>query len=197
MEPPSSMDTAGIVAAKVALLKAVETLDLKKGVFLGQFTANKWRTPDGVEHSEPGYLDDETVPKGSKCPTFAAVVLRINNERWKGVPFLMKAGKGLDERLGEVRVRFRPQAYNKLMSQGAVSSNELVMRIQPDEALFLKTLSKQPGLEQISRPTVMEMHYKDEFQDMYVGDAYERMFLNVAKGGGSLFVSAAELVEAR
>merc|ERR1719161_2061897 len=157
MEPPSSMDTAGIIAAKVQLLKAVETLDLKKGVFLGQFTANKWRTPDGVEHSEPGYLDDPTVPKGSKCPTFAAVVLRVNNARWSGVPFLMKAGKGLDERLGEVRIRFKSQPYNKLFGKAdPTESNEMVMRIQPDEALFLKTTSKQPGLEQITRPTVME-----------------------------------------
>jgi len=197
MEPPTSMSTFGIINAKVQLLKAVETLDLSKGVFLGQFTGNTWTTSDGVKHSEKGYLEDETVPKGSKCPTFAATVLRVNNDRWAGVPFLMKAGKGLDERLGEVRVRFKPQAYNKLFGKAdPTESNELVMRIQPDEALFLKTTSKQPGLEQITRPTVMEMHYKDEFANMYVGDAYERMFLNAAKGDGSLFVSAAELVEA-
>jgi glucose-6-phosphate 1-dehydrogenase len=43
---------------------------------------------------QPGYLEDETVPKGSTCPTFAAMVLWINNPRWEGVPFIMKAGKG-------------------------------------------------------------------------------------------------------
>ena len=64
----------------------------------------------GKQHSEPGYLDDTTVPEGSKCPTFAAVVLKVENERWSGVPFLMKAGKGLDERMAEVRIKFKPQA---------------------------------------------------------------------------------------
>lgn len=196
MEPPAKFDTAGIIAAKVQLLKNVQTLNLSTGVFLGQFTGNSW-TDNGVLHNEPGYLDDETVPQGSKCPTFAAVVLRINNERWAGVPFLMKAGKGLDERLAEVRIRFKPQAYNDLLGGGSrAKGNELVMRIQPDEALFMKTVTKKPGLEQDTRPTVMEMHYDHEFAGAYVGDAYERMFLNAAKGDGSLFVSSAELVEA-
>lgn len=207
MEPPGKMDTEGIIKAKVDLLKCVETLDLSKGAgaFLGQFTGNSW-TVGGETHTEPGYLEDVTVPKGSQCPTFAAIVLKINNERWSGVPFLMKAGKGLDERLGEVRIRFKAQEWDQRLfgtggraangKPGSKTTNELVMRIQPDESLFLKTVTKAPGLEQKVRPTVMEMHYKDEFIDAYVGDAYERMFLNAAKGDGSLFVSAAELVEA-
>ena len=156
----------------------------------------------GTHGSEPGYLDDETVPEGSKCPTFAATVLRIHNERWEGVPFLMKAGKGLDERMAEVRVKFKPKPYNSLMQPHEVSAaapppgNELVMRIQPDEALYLKTFSKMPGLAQVVKPTVMDMKYATQFEGAYVGDAYERMFLNAAKGDGSLFVSAAELTEA-
>jgi glucose-6-phosphate 1-dehydrogenase len=151
MEPPVSMDGPGITAAKVALLEATQTLSLESGVFLGQFTSNSWNV-NGEEHQEPGYLDDPTVPAGSTCPTFAAAVLRVNNPRWEGVPFLMKAGKGLDERMAEVRVRFRPQPYNGLMGSG--EANELVLRIQPDEALYLKTFSKLPGLEQVTRAAV-------------------------------------------
>lgn len=198
MEPPSKMDTDGIVSSKVELLKCVETLRLDQGVFLGQFTGNSFMSLSeaGGIHAEPGYLEDPTVPEGSKCPTFAAAVLRVNNDRWSGVPFLMKAGKGLDERLAEVRVHFKQQPYNILMSvNSATNGNELVMRVQPDEALFLKMNCKEPGFEQASKPTVMEMTYQHEFADAYVGDAYERMFLNAAKGDGSLFVSAAELTE--
>mmetsp|Transcript_11227 Transcript_11227/g.21160 ORF Transcript_11227/g.21160 Transcript_11227/m.21160 type:complete len:706 (-) Transcript_11227:141-2258(-) len=194
IEPPVDMGAAGITAAKVNFLKAVETLTLEKGVFLGQFGANSWNVA-GVQHSESGYLDDETVPKGSKCPTFAAIVLRINNARWAGVPFLMKAGKGLDERMSEVRVNFKPQPFNSVL-QASPEGNQLVMRIQPDEALYFKTYSKEPGLSHEAKPTVMDMNYAHQFPDAYVGDAYERMFLNAARGDGSLFVSAAELVEA-
>lgn len=193
MEPPSSNSAEDVVAAKVDLLKAVETLTLEKGVFLGQFGPNSWKM-QGEEHIEPGYLDDQTVPEGSRCPTFAALVLRVNNERWQGVPFLMKAGKGLDERMAEVRITFKEQGYNALM--GSNGGNQLVMRIQPDEALYFKTFSKEPGLDQVVKPTVMDMNYATQFRDAYVGDAYERMFLNAAKGDGSLFVSSPELVEA-
>lgn len=44
---------------------------------------------------KPGYLEDSTVPEGSRCPTFAAIALHVKNERWEGVPFMMKAGKGM------------------------------------------------------------------------------------------------------
>lgn len=57
----------------------------------------------GIEESKLGYLDDEGVPKGSKTPTFATAVLRVNNERWDGVPFIIKCGKALNEKKTEVR----------------------------------------------------------------------------------------------
>lgn len=118
MEPPAAMTAAALTAAKVELLRSVSTLDLhphpsvegepptSHGVFLGQFAAGS---------GQKGYLDDQTVPTGSRCPTFAACVLAVDNERWRGVPFLLSAGKGLDERLCEFRIRFRPQPYNKLL----------------------------------------------------------------------------------
>jgi len=200
MEPPSNTGPAALIRAKVDLLKAVKTLHYDPSqCFLGQFTGNSWKV-GGETHSEPGYQEDPTVPEGSNCPTFAAVMLEINNKRWNGVPFIMKAGKGLDERMAEVRIRFKPQAYNKMMAtyqdSGQVQGNELVLRIQPDEACYLKTFSKEPGLGQNIKPTVMDMQYATQFKGAYVGDAYERMFLNAAKGDGGLFVSSPELVEA-
>merc|ERR1712048_570108 len=190
MEPPSSFSAAAIVKAKVDLLTRVKTLTLDKGsqsAFFGQFTAHG---------DEKGYLDDETVPKGSVCPTFAAVVLEVDNARWKGVPFLFTAGKGMDERVCELRIRFKKQAINKMM--GVDDQNELVLRVQPDEAVYMCTVSKEPGItaEQIRKPVVINLDYSDQFAEAYVGDAYERMFLNTARGDQALFVSAPELVEA-
>jgi len=188
MEPPASMTAPDIVKAKVDLLSKVKTLSLNpKTVLLGQFTASC---------SEKGYLDDETVPKGSKCPTFASVVLKVDNRRWRGVPFLFTAGKGMEERVCELRVRFKKQAVNKMM--GVDTNNELVLRVQPDESLYMLTVAKEPGItaEQIRKPVVMDMNYTSQFEGLYIGDAYERMFLNTARGDQSLFVSAPELVEA-
>jgi len=147
------------------------------------------------------------VPKDSRCPTFASLLLQVDNTRWRGVPFLMTAGKGLDERLCEVRIRYKQKPHNKLvaaMSGRRLGANELVMRIQPDESLYMTFMSKEPSLNTMAMPpgllwvpkmTVMDMTYAEQFRNAYVGDAYERMFLNAALGDQSLFVSAAELVE--
>ena len=102
MEPPEDMSAAKIIEAKVELLRCIETLRLNPNeCFLGQFGPTKYKVGQ-KEFSEPGYLDEETVPKDSRCPTFASLFLKVDNSRWRGVPFLMTAGKGLDERLCEV-----------------------------------------------------------------------------------------------
>ena len=124
MEPPASDAPSDIQKAKVEVLKAMSIPSLDDA-FLAQYTEDNFM-------SEPGYLEDPGVPDDSVTPTFAAIVLKINNERWRGVPFVMKAGKGLDERLAEVRVRYKSQPYNKLLV-GPQAKNELVCRIQPDE----------------------------------------------------------------
>ena len=72
--------------------------------FTGQYVGN----PDHPDDDgKEGYLDDPTVPKGSVTPTYAAAVLRINNERWDGVPFILRCGKALNERKAEVRIQYR------------------------------------------------------------------------------------------
>lgn len=66
------------------MLRAIPPID-PKDVIIGQYVGDK---------GKPGYLEDDTVPKDSRCPTFAAIALHIKNERWDGVPFILKAGKG-------------------------------------------------------------------------------------------------------
>jgi glucose-6-phosphate 1-dehydrogenase len=221
MEPPASMSAEAIVQAKLDLLRCVPSLALgPHSAFLAQYG------PGGS--GEPGYLEDETVPPGSRCPTFASLVLRVENARWRGVPFLFTAGKGMDERVCELRVRYKPNRLSQLMSAGArgeaaaggggvgsvgsvgggiggggggggdeATCNELVMRVQPDEALYMLTVAKEPGLttEQVRKQVVMDMTYAQQFADAYVGDAYERVLLAAGRGDHSLFVSAAELAE--
>ena len=99
----------------------------------------------------PGYTDDKTVPKDSLTPTFAAAALFIDNARWDGVPFLMKAGKALHTRRAEIRVQFRHvpgNLYNRNTAGCDLykATNELVIRVQPDEAIYLKLKNKVPGL---------------------------------------------------
>lgn len=72
------------ILLKVKVLRAIPPIE-RKDTLLGQYVA---------ANGKPGYLQDDTVPPNSVCPTFAATTLWINNPRWEGVPFILKAGKG-------------------------------------------------------------------------------------------------------
>lgn len=99
MEKPVTLNPDDIRDEKLRVLRYIAPLTTEDCV-LGQYTS------DGTR---PGYQEDETVPKGSKCPTFASCVLRIHNDRWEGVPFILKAGKAVNEKKVEVRVNPGPR----------------------------------------------------------------------------------------
>jgi len=192
-EEPES--TGDISAKKLELLKCMEVLKYED-VFTGQFTTAKFLR-NGVETEEPGYTEDpgpHAAPKDSKTPTFAQLRLRINNKRWKDVPIFMTAGKGMDERMAEVRVTFKPK--QRSMFGPSEHQNELVMRIQPHESIYMTMTCKEPGLEQVIKPVAMAMDYDQSFMYAKARDAYERMFLYAIQGDNSLFVGSEELVEA-
>eukprot|EP01099_Mayorella_cantabrigiensis_P001102 TRINITY_DN1456_c0_g1_i1.p1 TRINITY_DN1456_c0_g1~~TRINITY_DN1456_c0_g1_i1.p1 ORF type:complete len:543 (-),score=134.35 TRINITY_DN1456_c0_g1_i1:190-1761(-) len=181
---PASLGAEDIRNAKVKTLKAIPPIKMEDLV-IGQYVAD----PEG---KHPGYLDDSTVPKGSLCPTFAAAVLHINNSRWRGVPFIMKAGKALNERKVDVRIQFKPPT-NGL--EPNVKPNELVIRIQPNESIYLKFGCKKPGLTNEIDYVDLDLTYSKRFKyEAY--DAYERLILDCFKGDHNLFVRADELEEA-
>ncbi|PPD72930.1 hypothetical protein GOBAR_DD30175 [Gossypium barbadense] len=144
METPVSLDAEDIRNEKVKVLRSMKPLELED-VIIGQY---KGHNKGGRAY--PGYTDDSTVPKNSITPTFAAAALFINNARWDGVPFLMKTGKALHRKRAEIRVQFRHVPGNLYKRNFGTdldkSTNELVLRVQPDEAIYLKINNKVPGL---------------------------------------------------
>lgn len=179
MEQPVSMDAEDIRNEKVKLLRSIRPIDIED-VVIGQY---KGREADGAPeaagcagcavptHSPrlpsagkkyPSYLDDKTVPPGSLCPTFAAIAFHIDNSRWDGVPFLMKAGKALEKRYAEIRIQYRHVPGNLYKAQGSSDqlTNELVIRIQPDEAIYLKINNKVPGLGLRLDRSNLDLQYK-------------------------------------
>merc|ERR1712217_410601 len=191
METPASLDAEDIRNEKVKVLKSMREITLDD-VVVGQYVAG----PDG----QKGYLDDPTVPKGSVCPTFAAMALHIDNARWDGVPFLMKAGKALDKRLAEIRVQFRhvpgSPFSGKMGGSLNQNTNELVIRIQPEEAIYLKINNKVPGLGMRLGQTRLDLKYKSTYNDVEIPDAYERLILDVVQGDKRLFIRSDEVEEA-
>ncbi|WVQ80230.1 glucose-6-phosphate dehydrogenase [Cryptococcus sp. DSM 104549] len=180
MERPVSFSAEDIRDEKVKVLRAISPID-RKDVLLGQYVG-----ADG----KPGYLEDDTVPKGSVCPTFAAMALFINNPRWEGVPFIMKAGKALNESKVEVRVQYKDATQGIFNDIGR---DELVLRIQPSEAVYIKMNSKLPGFQTRAVPVELDLTYKKRFTDANIPQAYEALILDALKGDHSNFVRDDEL----
>ncbi|XP_031382724.1 glucose-6-phosphate 1-dehydrogenase 6, cytoplasmic [Punica granatum] len=176
MEKPVSLKPEHIRDEKVKVLQSV--LPIKdEEVVLGQYE---------------GYRDDPTVPDQSNTPTFATMVLRIHNERWEGVPFIMKAGKALNSRKAEIRVQFKdvPGDIFKCKRQGR---NEFVIRLQPSEAIYMKLTVKQPGLEMSTIQSELDLSYRQRYQGVTIPEAYERLILDTIRGDQQHFVRRDEL----
>jgi glucose-6-phosphate 1-dehydrogenase len=180
MEPPVSLEAEDVRDEKTKVLRATSPVT-RNDVVIGQYAT------DGTHE---GYLDHFDVPKDSVTPTFAAAVLRVTNDRWRGVPFFLKCGKALNERKAEVRVQFRDAS--PLFPH--LARNELVVRVQPDEAIYLKTHSKVPGLETVVAMRELDLTYSERFPGAFLPDAYERLIYDVLRGDHNLFVRNDELL---
>ncbi|CAN7133689.1 unnamed protein product [Brassica rapa subsp. narinosa] len=192
METPVSLDAEDIRNEKVKVLRSMRPIQLED-VVIGQYKGTT--TKGGVTY--PSYTDDKTVPKDSLTPTFAAAALFIDNARWDGVPFLMKAGKALHTRSAEIRVQFRHvpgNLYNR--NSGGTNldrtTNELVIRVQPDEGIYLKINNKVPGLGMRLDQSHLNLLYSARYSKE-IPDAYERLLLDAIEGERRLFIRSDEL----
>ncbi|KAK3609070.1 hypothetical protein CHS0354_011829 [Potamilus streckersoni] len=190
MEKPPSTAAEDIRNEKVKVLKSIPHIKLEDTV-IGQYVGN----PEGKGEEKQGYLDDPTVPKGSVTPTFATAVMFVKNERWDGVPFILRCGKALNERKAEVRIQFR-DVPGDIFSSGVVKRNELVIRVQPNEAVYMKMMAKTPGMSFDCEETELDLTYGSRYKGVNMPDAYERLILDVFCGSQIHFVRSDELFEA-
>ncbi|XP_070696035.1 glucose-6-phosphate 1-dehydrogenase-like isoform X2 [Pempheris klunzingeri] len=189
MEKPASTSPADVRDEKVKVLKCIAPVAVSD-VVLGQYVGD----PKGEGQSKMGYLDDPTVPEGSCTPTFATAVLYVHNERWDGVPFILRCGKALNERKAEVRLQFT-DVPGDIFDQ-CCQRNELVVRVQPDEAIYLKMMTKRPGVYFSPEETELDLTYRSRYKNVKLPDAYERLILDVFCGNQMHFVRSDELREA-
>uniref|UniRef100_A0A2K6S085 glucose-6-phosphate dehydrogenase (NADP(+)) n=1 Tax=Saimiri boliviensis boliviensis TaxID=39432 RepID=A0A2K6S085_SAIBB len=189
MEKPASTNSDDVRDEKVKVLKCISEVQASN-VVLGQYVGN----PDGEGEATKGYLDDPTVPRGSTTATFAAVVLYVENERWDGVPFILRCGKALNERKAEVRLQFHDVAGDIFHQQ--CKRNELVIRVQPNEAVYTKMMTKKPGMFFNPEESELDLTYGNRYKNVKLPDAYERLILDVFCGSQMHFVRSDELREA-
>ncbi|CAN5921001.1 glucose-6-phosphate dehydrogenase [soil metagenome] len=177
MEVPASFSADDIRDEKSQVLRSVRNLTLNE-------VAN-----DCVRGQYKGYRDEPGVAPDSQTPTYAAMKLMIDSWRWQGVPFYLRAGKKLAERLTEVSIHFKnvPLVLFKEEAAGSVLQPAvLTLRIQPHEGISLRFVAKVPG-ENISVGNVlMTMSYADAFKRP-ISEAYERLLLDCMRGDATLF----------
>lgn len=187
MEEPESIHADHIRNEKVRVLKAIAPVSLEN-IVLGQYSAGESR---GIKRLS--YLDEKSIPAGSITPTYATALLRINNRRWQGVPFVITAGKALDCSISQVHIKFRDVPDNIFCNTlGCPPKNDLVIRIQPDESIFLNIVNKEPGLNLALVETNLNLKYQSAFTAK-IPEAYERLIMDVMEGDKSLFIRSDEL----
>ena len=191
MEPPSSIDPDAVRDEKLKVLRALtpmNTQDALSRTVRGQYRAG---AIDG--QPVPGFLDEPGIPQESSTETFVALNAEINNWRWSGVPFYLRTGKRLQERVAEIVVNFRnvPHSIFPTPKSGA-HGNRLVIQLQPEEGLKLDLMAKTPGDKMALKPVNLNLDFSEQFKNRPM-DAYERLLLDVIRGKLTLFMRRDEL----
>lgn len=184
MEQPASFDAGDLRAEKEKVLAAVRVpQDLSAHTARGQYIAG-WQGGEQVD----GFLQEDGIDPESKTETYAAMRLDIENKRWKGVPFYLRAGKRLGRRVTEIAVVLKnsPQKVFTNRQTSSLGPNAIVIRVQPDEGVTIRFGSKVPGPGMQVRDVTMDFGYGHSFTEDSP-EAYERLILDVLLGDPPLF----------
>jgi glucose-6-phosphate 1-dehydrogenase len=187
MEPPSSFDSEAVRREKVKAWRAIPPVPITHAV-RGQYGPG---IVDG-EHVV-GYRDEERVNPNSGTETFTALRLEIENWRWAGVPFYLRAGKRLKKRATEISIQFKQPPrliFNRMAGSGPchdIQPNLLTIRIQPDEGISLRFGAKVPATSNMEVcPVIMDFDYEAAFGKSSA-NGYERLLLDAMRGDQTLF----------
>jgi glucose-6-phosphate 1-dehydrogenase len=193
MEAPVAFDSQSVRDEKVKVLRALRPVpdsveDVRAMSVRGQYSAGS-----SGGKPVPGYLEEPKVPEGTRTETFVGLKMFVDNWRWAGVPFYLRAGKRLPKRVSEVAIQFKTAPHPLFArSHTSLEPNVLSLRIQPDEGISLKFSSKVPGTTLDINPVTMEFRYGSSF-GAEPPEAYERLILDCMLGDSTLFTRRDEV----
>ncbi len=197
MEPPASLDADSIRDEKLKVLKALRPINLQnvqektvRGQYSAGFVGGK---------AVPGYLEEEDARPNSKTETFVAIKVDIDNWRWAGVPFYLRTGKRMPNKVSEVVICFKPQPHNIFHeTYKQLPANKLIIRLQPDEGVEIQIMNKIPGLGENMQlqQSKLDLSFDETFKSQRIADAYERLLLEAMLGNQYLFVRRDEVEQA-
>jgi glucose-6-phosphate 1-dehydrogenase len=191
MEPPATSDPDAMRDEKLKVLRALRPLvgrDVLTKTVRGQYKA-------GAAKGQPvvGYLQENGVPPDSTTETFVALKVEIDSWRWAGVPFYLRTGKRLQERVSEIVITFEDVPHSIYERPDTVHAlNRLVIQLQPEESITLTVLAKSPGEGMRLKPVNLSLDFSETFKTRSL-DAYERLLSDIIKGNLTLFMRRDEL----
>jgi glucose-6-phosphate 1-dehydrogenase len=174
MEPPVSFEPDRLRDETVKALRATEACHPDR-VVRGQYR---------------GYREEEGVSDESMVETYSAMELHVDNWRWAGVPFYLRTGKQLKDKVSEITLKFRKVPFNvfKGTEIELAKRDHLTIRIQPDEGITIAFNAKRPGPGMRLGRVTMEFDYAEDFPQQEISDAYELLILEAMQGDHSLFI---------
>jgi glucose-6-phosphate 1-dehydrogenase len=192
MEPPVAFDPNAVRDEKVKVLRSIQPQtaeEILRDTVRGQYGAGAI----GGE-TVPGYRSEKDVHPMSLRETYAAWKVQVENWRWAGVPFYLRAGKRMPKRVTEIAIQFRtpPIAFFRKSGMARQEPNTLILRIQPDEGIALKFGAKQPGATMRIDTVTMNFKYS-EFFGTSQPEAYERLLMDAIHGDSTLFARRDEV----
>lgn len=192
MEPPINLQASSIHDEKVKVMESIRAFDLShidQQVVRGQYGPGYIKGNPVV-----GYRSESNVSPNSFVETYLAMELFIDNWRWSGVPFYLRAGKRLPKRTTEIAVFFHEAPrYLFKIDKKRNEQNTLVIRIQPDEGISFKINCKVPAMSAQIQPVKMDFRYGTYFGST-PPEAYERLIWDCMAGDSTLFARNDEVM---
>ncbi len=189
MEPPGSLGADDLRNEKLKVLRALKPIreeDVPNVAVRGQYGRGKI----GNE-IVPAYLEELGDGKQSDTETFVAIRAEVHSWRWGKVPFYLRSGKRLPNKVSEIVVQFRETPWSIFPTK--LEANRLIIRLQPEEGIQLSVMNKVPGGDGMAlSPANINVSFEQAFGARYP-DAYERLLMDTVRGDPVLFMRRDEV----
>jgi len=178
MDAPSEFSNDAVTAQRIKILKSLRP------------------EPDQIVFGQyKGYINEENVSPDSKTDTFYAFKTEIQSERFKGVPIYVRAGKMIEQTVTEISIVFKTP-HNRLFKDlnKGMEPNVLIYRIQPNEGIVVRFLTKKPGTMELEENFLQYCYRAENPMDAHaIPDPYEKLILDAIKGDQTFFADAEEI----
>ncbi|HEX7647021.1 MAG TPA: glucose-6-phosphate dehydrogenase [Noviherbaspirillum sp.] len=190
MEPPVSLSPDAVRDEKLKVLRSLRRFSLAgiaRDTVRGQYVRG------AVDSKEvKGYLEESNVPAGSNTETFVALRTYVDTWRWSKVPFFLRTGKRMQRRSSKIVIEFANPPFSLFPDAPSGIANRLVIELQPEEAIRLQVMAKQPGSGMHMRQVDLNLDLQSAFPQRRA-EAYERLLIDVVRGRLTHFMRRDEL----